>query len=243
MTRWNLALVTVGFAGLVGVALADPPENPFGGSWAGIYEFPEGGGGTVEFRVSKTGVLEGRSINEDGTGHTLIGRVNADGWMIGVAIFENGGPAEFYSGSCSIKEDGSMVCDVIGCIQNDCFEFTVTVGPVTDSDGTASPTSQASAARPTGACVEGSYVGAASGGGVLGGAGSQKAAKQDASLRAEHECAEHCAGLDACPASKPTCQGSASVRGLTCELSTAPIGGGWFCWGEYRCTCGCAGNK
>ena len=133
--------VIVGTDGVVSIPLA--PEgsvksgllsastsNPFEGSWAGTYEVIDlGGGGVVDFTISKTGVLKGHSVNNDGTGHTLLGRVNAEGYMLGVAIFENGGPTEQFSGQCSIQQNGNLVCELTGCIQTDCFDFTVTVSP------------------------------------------------------------------------------------------------------------------
>ena len=112
MSRWNTSVWSAGLAAVVGVALASPPENLFGGSWAGTYQLPSlGGGGTAEFNISNNGVVDGTTINNDGTVHTLVGRIDNDGWIVGVATFENHGPAEFFSGQCVVD----------GCLWDDRF--------------------------------------------------------------------------------------------------------------------------
>ena len=108
---------------------AGPPKNPFTGSWSGSYSLPDlGGGGTVEFTISKTGVLNGMSVNFDGTAHTLIGHIESNGSAVGVAIFQDSGHAtEFWSGACWIAADGQMLGDLTGCIQNNCFTLLIAV--------------------------------------------------------------------------------------------------------------------
>jgi len=131
MMRWKkcaLALLAC-VAGLAAVGFTNAAGNPFAGSWSGTYALPDfGGGGTAELDISKSGVLMGRSVNFDGTGHTLIGHVAADGAAVGVAIFDDPGhAAETFSGNCSIDAGGTMVADLTGCIQNNCFALIVTV--------------------------------------------------------------------------------------------------------------------
>ncbi|HZL99102.1 MAG TPA: hypothetical protein VFD43_02525 [Planctomycetota bacterium] len=128
---WTWKVVAAGLVGLVCVAFASPAASPFAGSWAGTYALPDlGSGGTVELTISESGVLKGRSVNEDGTGHTLIGHLKPDGSAVGVALFDDpGAPTEFFSGSCSIDPDGKLLCDLIGCIQGDCFSLLVSVSP------------------------------------------------------------------------------------------------------------------
>ena len=128
--RWNLTAVAAVLACLAGMAFASPPDNPFEGSWSGTYVV-SGGGGTVEFTITGSGVLHGSAINSDGTATTLIARVSPDGSMHGVAIFdESGNAAESYSGSCWIDGGGNMVCDLTGRIQDRQFTFVGTVAPV-----------------------------------------------------------------------------------------------------------------
>ena len=130
MKRWKLGAIASGLA-LIGLAFANPAESPFEGSWSGTYSLPDfGGGGTAEFTISNSGVLNGRSVNDDGTGHTLIAHIKPDGSTAGVAIFDDpGNPAEFFSGTCSIVGNGNLFADLTGCIQNDCFTLLVTVAP------------------------------------------------------------------------------------------------------------------
>lgn len=76
------------FADPDGVQLGAATEYPFEGSWVGVYEVPDlNAEGTVEFQISESGVLHGRSIvNTEGDYHTLSAQVHSDGQMRGVAI-------------------------------------------------------------------------------------------------------------------------------------------------------------
>lgn len=130
MSRWKTTAWAAGLACVMGAALASPPENPFEGSWAGIYQLPKtDGGGTAEFDISNTGVVHGTTVNNNGTVHTLVGRIKDDGWIVGVATSEYHGYAEFFSGHCVVDANGNIVCDLVGCIPNDCFDLVVIVAP------------------------------------------------------------------------------------------------------------------
>jgi hypothetical protein len=263
MTRWKLTAVAVGFAGLVGVALADPPENPFEGSWDGTYLILTNGQvGTVEFTISRTGALQGTSINEIvGVPADLVGIIDAGGWMRGVAIANRPlSGAQFFSGTCSIDEDGNMICELSNCFQNSCIDFVVTVAPVVGADEESDDVEEADpdseeltevgvARSQSGACAEGGYEGHTSGAGWIGGDQSRQYAKRvavaNAISSAEYSCAAHCGVLDAfCPGSSPDCRGTARINGLKCHVypPVYDIGERWVCSGEYKCTCTCAEN-
>jgi hypothetical protein len=214
---------------------ANASGNPFEGSWVGTYDVPDlGATGVVEFEISKTGVLKGRSmVNEDGDYHTLIGNVNFDSSMRGVAIPNVHGYAQTFSGSCLIDDTGSMVCDLTGCIQYDCFDFVVTVSRLLDANESLDT---ASGAAGPGSCETGGY------GVTAGGSGDTKAhAAQAAKDLAAEDCSAFCSSRGPCSASKPHCKGAVNFSRMSCGV-VCGFGCSWSCSAFYTCTCSCSRN-
>jgi len=232
------------FADFDGVGEAASAENPFEGSWSGIYEVAQFDVvGIVDFDVSKTGVLHGNAFNEEGGyGRRLVGKVHADGSINGAAVpLAPGTVGESYSGECSLDEGGHMVCDLIGCIRSECFGLLVTVAPVVDRFDLSAGARQGDTAGLL-ACESGSYER----GIVWGGFGrrTSAAAKQSAVEAASAECSAQCGSLDGCTAeSKPHCKGTGSTNQVTCQKQEV-----WgepdylWCSGVYTCTCSCSRN-
>lgn len=247
MTRLKMTALTVGIAGLVGVALADPPENPFEGSWSGIYEVAEFGVvGIVDFDVSKTGVLRGTAFNEEGGyGRGLVASLKADGSIRGAGFpLTPDTVGEPYSGQCSIHGDGSMVCDLIGCVLHDCFDLLVTVAPVVEGNAAIAPDEQESdiaLGAAQGATAGLSTCGSVSYEGTTGGGGRTRSiARQEALEFATAWCNGTCGSEDGCSANKPICKGTVKLHDTVCEGPTTL--GSVYCSGPYTCTCSCSRN-
>jgi CubicO group peptidase (beta-lactamase class C family) len=102
-----------------------------------------------------------------------------------------------------------------------------------------------SASGQSNACEAGSYVGFTSGGGCYVGLPSRNEARRQAVSNAQAACASFCGGLDACSPSRPTCRGTARVKGLSCSscFNWGDPNPNWYCEGDYRCACACAGDR
>ena len=120
MTRWMLAgcmvLAALGALGAVGApAQADPPENPFAGSWSGTWSEP-GVVGTHDWTISNAGRMTGTIYNVTfDIGGAMVGHVGADGNL--VVIFLAPGDDPSISG---FPFEGTAVIDGVGNLVVSC---------------------------------------------------------------------------------------------------------------------------
>ena len=114
MTRWILAgLLAVGAAGAT--AQADPPENPFAGSWSGTWSAETGSFGTFDWTISDAGQIKGTvySIPAD-HGGAVAGHVGAGGKLVFIGNVPADEPSEdgngfVFKGMAGIDGDGKLV--------------------------------------------------------------------------------------------------------------------------------------
>ena len=108
MTRWMLAgclVLAVGALGAVGTpAQADPPANPFAGSWSGTWSLAaHNEAGTMDWTISDAGRITGRIRIG-----AIVGHVSADGKLEFVGLAPNDVPAGGFNG---IPFQGTAVID------------------------------------------------------------------------------------------------------------------------------------
>jgi hypothetical protein len=93
-------------------ALADPPTNPFAGSWSGTFEDNFGSVGTIDWTITDAGQLTGTGLNTVyNLGFSFVGHITSDGKvnLIGSTMgggSESGNP---FLGTAVINDDGQMV--------------------------------------------------------------------------------------------------------------------------------------
>jgi hypothetical protein len=115
MTRWMLAgfmaLVALGVVGAR--AQADPPANPFAGSWSGVWAHVDDGvvGTWDDWTISDAGRISGTFYSiTNNFGGAISGYVDADGKLLFVGHARGSGFP--FKGTAEIDEDGRLVVSV-----------------------------------------------------------------------------------------------------------------------------------
>jgi|SRR5690349_13446998 len=122
MTRWTLAgFMAMAALGVVGAPVqADPPANPFPGSWSGTWSVEGEVRGTFAWTISINGRIDGTLTHtgrSDGNGE-MVGRVRPDGSLIFVGMVPDDTPGNLwgngysFKGTAMIDSEGKLVASV-----------------------------------------------------------------------------------------------------------------------------------
>jgi hypothetical protein len=105
------------------VALADPPDSPFAGNWAGTFESNQGHEGTVAWTFSEAGRLTGTGVNTVlNISVEFVGHIGSDGRL----VLEGGGA---FLGTAVINDDGQLVASTT-FVEDESLVVVATLDPV-----------------------------------------------------------------------------------------------------------------